>query len=123
MSTPSPSRITFVLLAAAVCALLALPALADSQARIVRLSDVQGNVQIDKNTGLGFEEAFINLPITQGTQLKTGDRGRAEVEFEDGSSMRLTPNTTVQFNKLGRQAHLRDQPRSRHGVRQLARER
>ena len=89
------------LLAAAVCVLLALPALADSQARIVRLSDVQGSVQIDKNTGLGFEEAFINLPITQGTQLKTGDRGRAEVEFEDGSSMRLTPNTTVQFNKLG----------------------
>jgi uncharacterized protein DUF6600/FecR-like protein len=101
MSTPSPSRITFVLLAAAVCVLLALPALADSQARIVRLSDVQGSVQIDKNTGLGFEEAFINLPITQGTQLKTGDRGRAEVEFEDGSSMRLTPNTTIQFNKLG----------------------
>jgi hypothetical protein len=80
--------------------LLALPALADSQARIVRLSDVQGSVQIDKNTGLGFEEAFINLPITQGTQLRTGDRGRAEVEFEDGSSMRLTPDTTVQFGKL-----------------------
>jgi len=71
MSTPSPSRITLVLLAVAVCVLLALPALADSQARIVRLSDVQGSVQIDKNTGLGFEEAFINLPITQGTQLKT----------------------------------------------------
>ena len=101
MPTPSRSRVTFVLLAAAVCVLLALPALADSQARIVRLSDVQGNVQIDKNTGLGFEAAFVNLPITQGAQLRTGDRGRAEVEFEDGSSMRLTPNTTVQFNKLG----------------------
>jgi hypothetical protein len=101
MPSPSPCRITFVLLATAVCVLLALPALADSQARIVRLSDVQGSVQIDKNTGLGFEAAFVNLPITQGTQLRTGDRGRAEVEFEDGSSMRLTPNTTVQFNKLG----------------------
>ena len=101
MPSTSPSRITFVLRAAAVCVLLALPALADSQARIVRLSDVQGSVQIDKNTGLGFESAFVNLPITQGTQLRTGDLGRAEVEFEDGSSMRLTPNTTVQFNKLG----------------------
>jgi hypothetical protein len=100
MPSTSTSRITFVLLAAAVCVLLALPAFADSQARIVRLSDVQGSVQIDKNTGLGFEEAFINLPITQGTQLRTGDRGRAEVEFEDGSSMRLTPNTTIQFGKL-----------------------
>ena len=95
---PSPSRVTFVLL---VCLLLALPALADSQARIVRLSDVQGSVQIDKNTGLGFESAFINLPITQGTQVRTGDRARAEIEFEDGSSLRLTPNTTVEFSKLG----------------------
>ena len=94
---PSPSRVTFVLL---VCALLALPALADSQARIVRLSDVQGSVQIDKNTGLGFESAFVNLPITQGTQVRTGDRARAEIEFEDGSSLRLTPNTTVEFSKL-----------------------
>jgi len=80
--------------------LLALPVFADSQARIVRLSDVQGSVQIDKNTGLGFEDAFVNLPITQGVQLRTGDRGRAEIEFEDGSSMRLTPNTTIQFSKL-----------------------
>lgn len=101
MSTPSPVRFTVVLFAAAACALLALPALADSQARIVRLSDVQGSVQIDKNSGLGFENAFVNLPITQGTKLHAGKMGRAEIEFEDGSSLRLTPNTTVEFNKLG----------------------
>ena len=100
MSTPSPSRLSFVLLVVAVCALVTLPALAESQARIVRLSDVQGSVQIDKNTGAGFESAFVNLPITQGTQVRTGDRGRAEVDFEDGSSLRLTPNTTVEFSKL-----------------------
>jgi hypothetical protein len=98
MTTPSPSKIRLVLFAVAV---LSLPALADSQARIVRLSDVQGTVQIDKNTGLGFENAFVNLPITQGTHLRIGATGRAEVEFEDGSSMRLTPNTTVEFSKLG----------------------
>jgi len=101
MSKASVSRFGLVLLTAAACALLALPALADSQARIVRLSDVQGSVQIDKNTGMGFENAFLNLPITQGTQLRTGDRGRAEIEFEDGSTLRLTPNTTVEFSTLG----------------------
>jgi hypothetical protein len=90
-----------VLLTAIACMLVALPALADSQARIVRLSDVQGSVQIDKNTGLGFENAFLNLPITQGTQLKTGATGRAEIEFEDGSSLRLTPHSTVHFATLG----------------------
>jgi hypothetical protein len=86
---------------ALACALFALPAAADSQARIVRLSDVRGTVQIDKNTGLGFESAFANLPITQGTKLRTRENGRAEVEFEDGSTLRLTPNTTVDFGTLG----------------------
>jgi hypothetical protein len=101
MSKLSLSRSSTILLTAAACALLALPALAASQARIVRMSDVQGSVQIDKNTGLGFENAFLNLPITQGAQVRTHDRGRAEVEFEDGSTLRLTPNTTVEFTTLG----------------------
>jgi uncharacterized protein DUF6600/FecR-like protein len=81
--------------------LSALPALAESQARIVRLSDVKGTVQIDKNSGLGFESAFANLPITQGTQLRTRDNGRAEIEFEDGSTLRIIPNTTLEFSRLG----------------------
>jgi hypothetical protein len=57
-------------------------------------------VQINKNTGLGFEKAFVNLPITEGAQLRTGSTGRAEIEFEDGSSIRLAPNTSVDFTKL-----------------------
>jgi len=101
MSKLSLSRFSTALLTTAACALLALPALADSQARIVRLSDVQGSVQINKNTGMGFENAFLNLPITQGAQVRTHDRGRAEIEFEDGSTLRLTPNTTVEFSTLG----------------------
>ncbi len=94
-------RFGLVVLTAVACALLALPALADSQARIVRLSDVQGSVQIDKNTGMGFESAFLNLPITQGVQVQTRNNGRAEIEFEDGSTLRLTPNSKVEFSTLG----------------------
>src|SRR6478672_7392137 len=93
----TPSRLSLVLLAVTA---FSLPALASSQARIVRLSDVQGSVQIDKNTGSGFEDAFVNLPIIQGTQVRTGGTGRAEIEFEDGSSMRLASNTLVQFSGL-----------------------
>jgi hypothetical protein len=97
----SPTRFHLILVSLAGAALSVLPALAESQARIVRLSDVQGSVQIDKNTGLGFENAFVNLPITQDTQLRTRDNGRAEVEFEDGSTLRLAPNSTIQFSALG----------------------
>ena len=101
MSKKSLSLSGVLLLTAAICILSTLPALAASQARIVRLSDVQGSVQIDKNTGIGFESAFVNLPITQGTQLKTGANGRAEIEFEDGSSLRLAPQTVAEFGTLG----------------------
>jgi hypothetical protein len=95
------ARFHKMVLTALACALWALPAVADSQARIVRLSDVEGGVQIDKNSGLGFENAFLNLPIIQGTQLRTRQNGRAEIEFEDGSTLRVTPNTTVEFSTLG----------------------
>lgn len=80
--------------------LLAVSCLADSQARIVRLSDVQGDVQIDRATGAGFEKAFANFPVTQGVKLKTRLDGRAEVEFEDGSTLRLAPLTVVEFPVL-----------------------
>ncbi len=100
MLTPTQRKSSLILTLVA-CALVALPAFAESQARIVRLSDVHGQVQINKNTGLGFESAFANLPITQGTQLRTSSSGRAEIEFEDGSSMRLAPDTSIEFSRLG----------------------
>ena len=97
---PQLNRFWFSVLAVLACSLLTLPALADSQARIVRLSQVDGAVQVDRNTGHGFEKAFLNLPITEGTKVKTGDEGRAEIEFEDGSTLRVTPDTVVEFPEL-----------------------
>src|SRR4029077_16145599 len=89
------------LLALAVLACwLAVPSFADSQARIVRLSQVDGDVQIDRNAGNGYEKAFINLPIIQGAKIRSGSDGRAEVEFEDGSTLRITPGSVVEFAVL-----------------------
>jgi hypothetical protein len=97
------SKLSMKLLSAAAagfCLLLTVPAFADSQIRMVRLSEVQGDVQVDRNTGQGLEKAFLNLPITQGVVLKTKRDGRAEVEFEDGSTVRLTPDTVIDFAQL-----------------------
>lgn len=85
--------------AALVSTFLAVTAAAESKARIVRLSDVEGTVQIDR-AGDGFEKAFINLPMVEGTRLKTGLDGRAEVEFEDGSAFRLGNNSEIEFARL-----------------------
>jgi len=77
-----------------------LPSFADSQVRIVRLSAVQGQVQIDRATGQGFEKAFLNLPVTQGAKIRTGSDGFAEVEFEDASTLRIAPGTAIEFPQL-----------------------
>ena len=72
---------------------------ANSKVRIVRLSEVKGEVQMDRQTGKGFEGAMANLPVVEGSKLKTAD-GLAEVEFEDNSTVRLGPNSEVEFPKL-----------------------
>lgn len=74
-----------------------------SDVRIVRLSQVRGQVNIDRHIGRGYEEAFANVPITGGTRVHT-DVGLAEVEFEDNSTFRLTPDTEVEFTLLKRAA-------------------
>ena len=79
--------------------LASLPALADSHVRIVRLSVVEGGVKVDRGTGQ-FEKAITNLPITEGMKLRTADDGRAEIEFEDGSTVRIAPDSSVAFTQL-----------------------
>ncbi|MCI0350227.1 MAG: FecR family protein [Acidobacteriales bacterium] len=87
----------------ALCATL-LPALswADSQVRIVRLSYVEGDVQIDRRDGRGFGRAFLNMPVVSGARLRTGDDARAEVEFEQGSTVRILPAARIEFTELSR---------------------
>jgi Family of unknown function (DUF6600)/FecR protein len=71
-----------------------------SYARIVRLSYVQGDVQIvraDKSNN--WEPAVMNMPVEQGFAIGTNN-GRAEVEFEHGSMLWLAPNSVVQFTEL-----------------------
>ena len=79
--------------------LASLSAVAKSNVRIVRLSYVEGSVQIDRNTGK-YEKAFANLPIVEGAKVRAQSDSRAEIEFEDGSTLRIVPDTTVQFPEL-----------------------
>jgi hypothetical protein len=68
--------------------------------RVVRLSDVEGTVQIVRNNQTEFSHAVMNMPVTQGTKIETGPDGRAEVEFEDGSVVRITPNSSLSLAGL-----------------------
>ncbi len=68
--------------------------------RVVRLSDVEGTVQVVLGNGTQFSQAVMNMPLTQGSRLQTGPDGRAEIEFEDGSVSRITPNSSLSLAKL-----------------------
>lgn len=71
-----------------------------SQARIVRLSHIEGAAQLDGDNG--YENATENMPLTEGDRMLTRSDGWAEVQFEDGSTMRLAPDTQITFSQLGR---------------------
>ncbi|MBV9148027.1 MAG: FecR domain-containing protein [Acidobacteria bacterium] len=73
--------------------------LAQSHARIVRLSYVEGDVQIDKSDSHGFNPAFLNMPVLNQSKVWARD-GQAEVELDDGSAIRLTPDAIVDFHEL-----------------------
>jgi Family of unknown function (DUF6600)/FecR protein len=98
MSSPN-SRFAKTLIAALFAAVASLSAMADSHVRIVRLSYIEGGVQISRGAGQNYEKAIVNLPITEGAKVKTSD-GRAEVEFEDGSTLRIVADSTIEFSQL-----------------------
>src|SRR5271170_2957593 len=68
--------------------------------RAARLSYLYGNVTVDHLDNTAGGPAQVNIPLTEGTRLTTGEDGQAEVEFEDGSVVRLTPNTSLGLTAL-----------------------
>ena len=79
---------------------LSIPAFASP--RIVRLSYVAGDVRIDRNKAAGVEQAILNMPVVEGTRIySVGDDARLEIEFENGSTMRLVGNAEIAFRQLG----------------------
>jgi hypothetical protein len=84
---------------ALVIALLTTTAWADDApqpaARAIRLSNVEGQVQLSQGTQLLANPAVVNTPLFEGSLLTTGDDGRTEIQFEDGSVARLSPNSSM----------------------------
>jgi hypothetical protein len=76
-----------------------------SYPQIVRIRYVQGDVRVSRGkqheraTGAEWEAAVADLPVEQGFNLVTG-AGRAEIEFEDTSTVYLAENSVLTFNKL-----------------------
>ena len=70
-------------------------------ARAVRLSYVDGKVKVTQGGELLADPALVNTPLFEGTEVSTSEDGRAELEFDDGSVIRLSPNSSLTLTVLG----------------------
>jgi Family of unknown function (DUF6600)/FecR protein len=96
-----PGRVGFMFPAMTALLLVAasVSVQAESHVRIVRLSYIDGQVQME-NASQGLNRAILNTPIVEGTRIVTRSDGLAEVEFEDQSALRLAGNSEVNFRRL-----------------------
>jgi len=69
-------------------------------ARAVRLSSVDGQVQLSQKGQILAASAVANTPLFEATRVTTGDDGRAEIQFEDGSVARISPNSSLVLTQL-----------------------
>ena len=76
--------------------------------RAVRLSSVEGQVQLSQGNAVLAAQALANAPLFEGTQITTADDGRAEIQFEDGSVARVSPNSTLTLSVLRQQGSSTD---------------
>ena len=72
------------------CLVVCLSALAAAQdLRVVRLAWVQGDVHFYRSSTLGWEPAINNISIGGDVRVRAAVFSSADVELEDGSSIRL----------------------------------
>ncbi len=69
-------------------------------ARALRLSYVDGQVTLAQGGQVLAQQAVANTPLLEGMQLTTADTGKAEIQFEDGSVARLSPDSSLTLQVL-----------------------
>src|SRR6266700_7653884 len=95
---PAASVVGLALLVSGTAALSAQQA--DPTTRAVRLAFVDGDVQLSQGNQILADPAIANTPVFEGTQVTTKEEGRAELQLDDGSVVRVSPNSTLRMTVL-----------------------
>jgi hypothetical protein len=68
--------------------------------RAVRLGSVDGQVTLAENGQVVANPALVNTPVFEGSQITTASDGRAELQFDDGSVVRISPDGALSLPLL-----------------------
>ena len=68
--------------------------------RAARLSYIEGDVVLTQGDEILADPALANTPLFEGTVIATKEDGRAEVQFDDGTVARLSPNSSMKIAVL-----------------------
>ncbi len=72
----------------------------EDYARIARISYMEGHVSFQGTADVDWSAAVTNFPLQPGDRLYTGPEGKAEIEFDEGSVLRLAERTDIQLLSL-----------------------
>lgn len=72
----------------------------DPNVRAARLGFVEGDVQLTQGSQVLANPALANTPLFEGTEITTKEDGRAELQFDDGSVARISPNSSLKIAAL-----------------------
>lgn len=81
---------------------LLLPAIALAGPRYARLGDVDGKTEIQIQAADPWQEGRRNLPLPQSARVQTGVESHAEIELDDGSVVRLAPESLLELSDYTR---------------------
>jgi hypothetical protein len=69
--------------------------------RSLTIVDVRETLETRPSEDAEFEAAYVGQGIPQGTQIQSTGKGSANLEFDDGTLMRVDEKTTVTLVELG----------------------
>jgi hypothetical protein len=65
-----------------------------------RLSFVEGDVVLSHGNQVIADPALANTPLFEGTDITAKEDGKAELQFDDGSVVRISPNSSLRITAL-----------------------
>ncbi|MBI3804129.1 MAG: FecR domain-containing protein [Nitrospirae bacterium] len=81
--------------------LLSIPFVASlahaSSLEVLRISLIEGDVQIETKDQMAWSPASVNFPMREGDRLSVGAGGRAELQLTDGTTLRLNENSAFEI--------------------------